>query len=78
MKITNSLINIRAITAHFQPRIEAWLAAQQLSTPSEVLSTLFYVAGSVVHPDPDSMVSLDPYPDPDPGGKNLPTNIEKS
>ena len=36
MKITNSLINIRAITAHFQPRIEAWLAAQQLSTPSEV------------------------------------------
>lgn len=35
MKITNSLINIRAITAHFQPRIEAWLAAQQLSTPSE-------------------------------------------
>jgi hypothetical protein len=36
MKITNSLINIRAITAHFQPRIEAWLSAQQLSTPSEV------------------------------------------
>ena len=36
MKVTNSLINIRAITSHFQPRIEAWLASQQLSTPSEV------------------------------------------
>merc|ERR1719193_1174607 len=35
MKVTNSLINIRAITSHFQPRIEAWLASQQLSTPSE-------------------------------------------
>merc|ERR1711915_1006901 len=35
MKFTNSLVNIRAITSHFQPRIEAWLASQQLSTPSE-------------------------------------------
>jgi len=35
MKLTNSLVNIRAITSHFQPRIEAWLAAEQLSTPSE-------------------------------------------
>nr|ALS04509.1 UPF0668 protein C10orf76-like protein [Acartia pacifica] len=35
IKVTNSLINIRAITAHFQPRIEAWLSAQQISTPSE-------------------------------------------
>lgn len=45
MKITNSLINIRAITAHFQPRIEAWLAAQQLSTPSEVWRLFFWVVG---------------------------------
>jgi len=35
IKVTNSLINIRAITSHFQPRIEAWLASQQISTPSE-------------------------------------------
>ena len=35
MRITNSLVNIRAITSHFQPRIDAWLAAEQLSTPSE-------------------------------------------
>jgi len=35
MKVTNSLINIRSITSHFQPRIEAWLSSQQLSTPSE-------------------------------------------
>jgi len=35
IKVTNSLINIRAITSHFQPRIEAWLASHQISTPSE-------------------------------------------
>ena len=35
MRITNSLVNIRAITCHFHPRIEAWLATEQLSTPSE-------------------------------------------
>ena len=35
MKVTNSLVNIKAITAHFNPKIEAWLAAQQLSTPTE-------------------------------------------
>ena len=35
MRITNSLVNIRAITSHFQPRIDAWLAKEQLSTPSE-------------------------------------------
>jgi len=35
MRITNSLVNIRAITSHFQPRIEAWLAKEQLSTPTE-------------------------------------------
>lgn len=35
MRLTNSLVNIRAITSHFNPKIEAWLAAQQLSTPSE-------------------------------------------
>merc|ERR1719277_302125 len=35
MRITNSLVNIRAITSHFQPRIDAWLAKEQLSTPTE-------------------------------------------
>jgi len=35
MRITNSLVNIRAITCHFQPRIESWLQKEQLSTPSE-------------------------------------------
>jgi len=35
MRITNSLVNIRAITSHFQPRIETWLAKEQLSTPTE-------------------------------------------
>jgi len=35
MRITNCLVNIRAITSHFQPRIDAWLAAEQLSTPTE-------------------------------------------
>ena len=35
VKVTNSLVNIKAITAHFNPKIEAWLAAQQLSTPTE-------------------------------------------
>ena len=34
-KVTNSLVNIRAITAHFNPKIEAWLTSQQLSTPTE-------------------------------------------
>ena len=28
-------MNIRAITAHFSPKIDAWLSQQQLSTPSE-------------------------------------------
>lgn len=35
MKVTNSLVNIKAITAHFNPKIEAWLSSQQLSTPTE-------------------------------------------
>merc|ERR1719336_198437 len=35
MRITNSLVNIRAITCHFQPRIESWLQKESLSTPSE-------------------------------------------
>ena len=35
MKVTNSLVNIKAITAHFNPKIEAWLASLQLSTPTE-------------------------------------------
>ena len=35
VKLTNYLVNIRAITAHFNPKIDAWLAQQQLSTPSE-------------------------------------------
>lgn len=35
VRVTNSLVNIRAITAHFSPKIDAWLSQQQLSTPSE-------------------------------------------
>ena len=35
VKLTNGLVNIRAITSHFNPKINAWLAAQQLSTPTE-------------------------------------------
>jgi hypothetical protein len=35
LRLTNSLINIRAIINHFSPKIEAWLASQGLSTPSE-------------------------------------------
>ena len=35
MKVTNALVNIKAITAHFNPKIEAWLMSQQLSTPTE-------------------------------------------
>ncbi|KAK4881781.1 hypothetical protein RN001_005100 [Aquatica leii] len=34
-KLNNSLINIRAIIKHFSPKIEQWLTAQSLSTPSE-------------------------------------------
>ncbi|XP_063221332.1 armadillo-like helical domain-containing protein 3 [Bacillus rossius redtenbacheri] len=35
LKLINSLINVRAIINHFSPKIEAWLASQALSTPSE-------------------------------------------
>lgn len=35
VRLTNSLVNIRAITAHFNPKIESWLSSQQLSTPTE-------------------------------------------
>jgi len=35
-------------------------------------------ATSAVNPDPDSMGSLDPYSDPDPGGKKLAHKNEKS
>jgi hypothetical protein len=28
--VTNSLVNIRAITAHFCPKIDAWLSSQQV------------------------------------------------
>ncbi|XP_049813161.1 armadillo-like helical domain-containing protein 3 [Schistocerca nitens] len=35
LKLKNSLINVRAIINHFQPKIESWLASQGLSTPSE-------------------------------------------
>uniref|UniRef100_A0A8D8LJT7 UPF0668 protein C10orf76 homolog n=1 Tax=Cacopsylla melanoneura TaxID=428564 RepID=A0A8D8LJT7_9HEMI len=33
--LTNSLINVRAIINHLAPKIDAWLAKQALSTPSE-------------------------------------------
>eukprot|EP00095_Tigriopus_kingsejongensis_P007666 maker-scaffold156_size297567-snap-gene-0.24 protein:Tk07666 transcript:maker-scaffold156_size297567-snap-gene-0.24-mRNA-1 annotation:"hypothetical protein L798_14922" len=35
VRLTNALVNIRAIIAHFNPKIDAWLSAQQLSTPTE-------------------------------------------
>ena len=35
VRLTNSLVNIRAITAHFNPKIDSWLKSQELSTPSE-------------------------------------------
>ncbi|XP_066992007.1 armadillo-like helical domain-containing protein 3 isoform X2 [Anabrus simplex] len=35
LRLTISLINVRAIINHFSPKIEAWLASQGLSTPSE-------------------------------------------
>ncbi|KAK9508977.1 hypothetical protein O3M35_006403 [Rhynocoris fuscipes] len=35
LKLTNSLVNVRAIINHFSPKIDAWLAGQALSTPSE-------------------------------------------
>jgi len=34
-RLTNALTNVRAITSHFRPKIDAWLSSQQLSTPSE-------------------------------------------
>lgn len=34
-KLNNSLINIRAIIKHFNPKIEQWLLSANLSTPSE-------------------------------------------
>lgn len=34
-KLNNSLLNIRAIIKHFTPKIDQWLASQNLSTPSE-------------------------------------------
>uniref|UniRef100_A0A6M2DYT5 Putative conserved secreted protein n=1 Tax=Xenopsylla cheopis TaxID=163159 RepID=A0A6M2DYT5_XENCH len=35
MRLTNGLINIRAITNHFAPKIQAWLESKGLSTPTE-------------------------------------------
>ena len=35
VKVNNSLVNINATAAHFNPKIESWLSAQQLSTPTE-------------------------------------------
>ncbi|XP_073997892.1 armadillo-like helical domain-containing protein 3 [Rhodnius prolixus] len=35
LKLTNSLVNVRAIINHFSPKIDSWLAGQALSTPSE-------------------------------------------
>ncbi|XP_040574114.1 armadillo-like helical domain-containing protein 3 [Lepeophtheirus salmonis] len=34
VKVTNGLVNIRAITSHFKHIIEAWLKAEELSTPT--------------------------------------------
>lgn len=34
-KLNNSLINVHRIIMHFKPKIEDWLAQQNLSTPTE-------------------------------------------
>ncbi|XP_047531242.1 armadillo-like helical domain-containing protein 3 isoform X2 [Vanessa atalanta] len=35
LRLANCLVNVRAIIQHFSPKIEAWLASQSLSTPTE-------------------------------------------
>ncbi|XP_045468099.1 armadillo-like helical domain-containing protein 3 [Harmonia axyridis] len=35
LKLNNSLINVRGIIKHFNPKIEKWLSANGLSTPTE-------------------------------------------
>ncbi|CAH0719983.1 unnamed protein product, partial [Brenthis ino] len=35
LRLANCLVNVRAIIQHFSPKIDAWLASQNLSTPSE-------------------------------------------
>ncbi|KAH9637971.1 hypothetical protein HF086_013051 [Spodoptera exigua] len=35
LRLANCLVNVRAIIQHFSPKIEAWLAMQNLSTPTE-------------------------------------------
>ncbi|XP_041979740.1 armadillo-like helical domain-containing protein 3 [Aricia agestis] len=35
LRLANSLVNVRAIIQHFSPKIDAWLAFNNLSTPSE-------------------------------------------
>ncbi|QQP35612.1 Uncharacterized protein FKW44_023886 [Caligus rogercresseyi] len=34
VRVTNALVNIRAITSHFKHIIEAWLKSEELSTPT--------------------------------------------
>ncbi|OWR52908.1 hypothetical protein KGM_209184B, partial [Danaus plexippus plexippus] len=35
LRLANCLVNVRAIVQHFSPKIDAWLASQHLSTPTE-------------------------------------------
>ncbi|KAJ0183259.1 hypothetical protein K1T71_001235 [Dendrolimus kikuchii] len=35
LRLANCLVNVRAIIQHFSPKIDAWLASQNLSTPTE-------------------------------------------
>ncbi|XP_030023646.1 armadillo-like helical domain-containing protein 3 [Manduca sexta] len=35
LRLANCLVNVRAIIQHFSPKIEVWLASQNLSTPTE-------------------------------------------
>lgn len=35
LKLNNTLFNVRAIIKHFNPKIEQWLAFNNLSTPTE-------------------------------------------
>ncbi len=51
-------------------------------TIKSTFTTNGQLSGSALDPDPDlypdSMWSLNPYPNPDPEGQKLPKNIEKN
>lgn len=62
-KLNNSLINIRAISKHFEPKIKEWLASQHLSTPSEeqILDVVKANYGSLLLKLHDSLEQYERY-----------------